>query len=59
VSQEDIDQSKRRFLVSATAIVGGVGAAFAVVPFGGLALVLKRRVPPLSVILVKSNSVNR
>jgi ubiquinol-cytochrome c reductase iron-sulfur subunit len=33
MSKDDIDHERRRFLVAATSVVGGVGAAFATVPF--------------------------
>ena len=33
MSEEKIDINRRRFLLSATSVVGGVGAAFACVPF--------------------------
>jgi len=33
MSGDDVDSGKRRFLVAATTLVGGVGVAFAMVPF--------------------------
>jgi len=33
MSQEEVDQGRRRFLVRSTSVLGGVGAAFAAVPF--------------------------
>jgi ubiquinol-cytochrome c reductase iron-sulfur subunit len=33
MSSEGVDQKRRRFLTAATTVVGGVGAAFAAVPF--------------------------
>ena len=33
IAMEEIDQERRRFLVAATTVLGGVGAAFTAVPF--------------------------
>ena len=33
MSGDGVDTSKRRFLIAATTVVGGVGAGFAMVPF--------------------------